>query len=355
MNSNTPMLPPGQQLAAPGKWPLVGESEPWEPDRPWVLRLEGLVERPQQWSLEQLRSMVPVDRRIDIHCVTRWSRLQQSFRGILLSSLLAECKPQSAARFISFIARSPRQHSTSLPLSVALELDTLLALEADNQPLDPLHGGPLRVVVPKRYFYKSLKWVERVEILAEDRLGYWEAEAGYHNEADPWKEQRYVASSISKQKLRELLTTRDFSNQELLSLELAGHSLPNLVAQDAKLRNADFSRADLRGARFDGTNLTNARFCSADLRNAQLRDADLEGCDFSGADLRHADLRESSMFGATFATSPSTAGSSVADDSGQNSQRLEAIVDATTRIDPASIAQLVPEQAEFLKVRLGLN
>ena len=96
-------------------------------------------------------------------------------------------------------------------------------------------------------------------------------------------------------------------------------------------------------------------FRSADLRNAQLRDADLEGCDFSGADLRHADLRESSMFGATFVTSPIAAGSRATSGSSENSQRLEALVDATTRIDLASIAQLVPEQADFLKGRLGLS
>src|SRR5207237_2164781 len=134
--------------------------------------------------------------------VTRWSKPAVPFVGISLADLLSVCKPQSAARFVRFVSYSGRSHDTSLPLADALALETLVAWEADGRPLAADHGGAVRVVVPGRYFYKSLKWLRAIELLEHDRLGFWEREAGYHNEADPWREQRYIAPSLSRLDVR---------------------------------------------------------------------------------------------------------------------------------------------------------
>lgn len=336
---NPTSLPPGQRLAAPGKWPVVGEREPRTDTRPWMLNVHGLVDKPRSWSLDELRQFAWVEQTVDIHCVTRWSRPAMRFRGIPLQSLLESCAPHSTAKFISFVARSVRAHSTSLEISTALKAKTLVALECDGQPLPLQHGGPIRPIVPERYFYKSVKWLESIELLEQDRLGYWESEAGYHNEGDPWREQRYVVSDVPRPKLQELLRRRSFAGENLLSLELQGHDLANLDATGAILRNADFRHCKLRGATFTGANLTNSRFMNADLRDSQLNNADLEGCDFSGADLRGADLRGSSLFGADF--------TAIANPLAPAQSSMTSI-NSTTQFDLTSIEQLVPEQAAFV-------
>src|SRR5262245_40557525 len=204
-----PQLPPNQRLAAPGKWPVVGERQPAD-GGPWTVEISGLVARPATLSLGELSELPQAERLIDIHCVTRWSKLACRFGGVPLLALVDQAGPLSDAKFVSFAARSPRQHSTSLPWDVVRRLDPLVALHYEGQPLASEHGGPVRVVVPGLYFYKSLKWLARVELLAEDRLGYWEGQAGYHNEADPWREQRYMAPAISRAEALKLLKRRDF-------------------------------------------------------------------------------------------------------------------------------------------------
>lgn len=342
------MLPPGQQLAAPHKWPTVGERAPALGPEPWSLTLEGCVESVCCWTIDQLRAIPQVERVEDIHCVTRWSKLAVPFRGLSLAHLLAEARPLPTARFVSLVARSDRGHSTSLPLQDALELDTLLALEAYGQPLAVEHGGPLRVVVPHRYFYKSLKWLARIELLADDRLGYWEREAGYHNNADPWFEQRFIASRLSRAEVARLIAGRDFSHRELLGIEAAGHDLQQLNARGAQLRNADFRHCNLARARFDGANLSNARLQGANLSKASLYGADVEGVDFSGADLRGADLRRVSLLGATFVGESSAASLSSTDAAAGAGAQL----DASTRIDSSAIEQLTPLQADYVRQTL---
>lgn len=344
-SSQTP-LPPGQQLVAPGKWPVVGERSPRTPDGPWSVSISGEAERHLSWSLEQLRELPQVTRRIDIHCVTRWSRLQMEFTGVPLSKLLDACAPASSARYVSFVAHSERAHSTSLPLSVLRDVDAIVAFHADGQPLSTEHGGPVRVVVPGRYFYKSLKWLTRIELTTEDRLGYWESHAGYHNSADPWREERFLASLLDARTVRELLASRDFSGLDLRGLSAGGLDLRGLKATGAKLRDAHFERTDLRQSCFDGTNLSGAHLQLADLREATFQAdatgqvADLEGADFSGADLRGAKLIGASLFGATFSS---------CDASG--TQQLSSLVDETTQIDRVSLASLeaTPAQREFLR------
>ena len=339
-----PHLPPRQHLAARGKWPLVGEKLPRSSNEPWTVTLDGLVARGVVWSLEELRKLPQVERIIDIHCVTRWSMPGARFGGVPLSVLLDLARPLPAASFVNFVARSERNHSTSLPLQTALELNALVALNWEGKPIETAHGGPVRVIVPERYFYKSLKWLERIELLAEDRLGYWEGEAGYHNEADPWKEQRYVAAGLDPRVVRQLLAGRNISGHSLMGLSAERTDLSGLDARGSLLRNADFRHAGLESARFDGANLSNAHLEFADLRNASFgsyagKAADVEGASFQGADLRGTDLAGASLFGATFWD-------------GVSGDLPAARIDSTTRIDAAGIEQLAPLQREFLEAAL---
>ncbi len=248
--SQSPRLPPNQQLIRTGRWPVVGESSPRLDDSPWQLEVVGCVQEPRCFSLPDLANAGLVDRLIDIHCVTRWSKFDCQFRGLPLRNILTEETIGAEARFVSFVARSDRQHSSSLPLNTALELDCLLAVEAEGQPLAPEHGGPLRLIVPEKYFYKSVKWLERIELLTEDRLGYWEADAGYHNEADPWLEQRYVAATISKQLAAKLLATRDFSARDLLGLSAADRDLTGLVGSEGDIASCRFPSLHPAGREF---------------------------------------------------------------------------------------------------------
>ena len=330
-------LPPGQQLVAAGKWPTVGEKLPRADDRPWRVTVTGEVDTPLDLSLDELISLPQVEQTIDIHCVTRWSKLGVRFAGVSLATIVEHCGARPAARYVSFVARSERSHSTSLPLAEAIGLGALLALTVDGQPLPIERGGPVRVVTPGRYFYKSLKWLESIEFLPHDRLGHWEHSAGYHNTADPWLEQRYVAPDLSRAEAARILVARDVTGRELRSIDAAGRDLTGLVARGAILRDADFRGCALAGACFDGANLTNAHFAGADLRQATFRDADLEGADLAAADLRGADLRGARLFGASFCQID-TAGQSI----------TGARVDDQTRCEPGALEDLTPAQQLYL-------
>ncbi len=331
------MLPPGQQLAAADRWQIIGERQPRASDAPWSLTIAGLIERPQCWSLEQIQAMPQVTQAIDIHCVTRWSKLGMRWTGVPLEDLLSQAGPTPEAGFISLVARSDRNHNTSLKLADAISLGALVALSCDGQPLDSSHGGPIRLVLSDRYFYKSLKWLERIELLEHDQLGFWEATAGYHNGANPWGEERYLTSDLDRRETARLLASRDVSDRELRGFDAAGRSLANFQARQAILRDSNFERAELTGSCFADANLSNARFANADLRNVSFAGADLEGADFIAADLRGADFRGAALTAATF----------VSADWPRAGFRA-AIFDAQTRIDLAALDQLMPQQAEFL-------
>ena len=342
-------LPPNQHLAAPTKWPYVGESESRQSDEPWTVSVAGLVEKPQTWSLDELFELPQIEQTVDIHCVTRWSKLGAKFRGVPLKTLIEIARPKLGAAFVSFVARSERDHSTSLPLSDALALETLVAFEYEGEPLEMTHGGPVRTIVPDRYFYKSLKWLEQIELLAEDRLGYWEDGIGYHNVADPWQEQRFIASNLKLAETRKLIEQRDFSNRDLRGIQCEKRDLAGLNARNAALRDAQFERADLTESCFVGANLSNAHFegaklCSAKFAEVGCKSADAEGANFCGADLRAADLRGVSLFGATFfPLSP-------------RDPWGPAFFDKWTRIDEAAIATLgaTPEQESYVRGVLSL-
>ena len=340
-------LPPRQQLVARGKWPPVGERAPRVSDEPWSVTIAGEVAHPRRFDLTELKAFPHVERQVDIHCVTRWSKLGAPFRGVALEALLAAAQPLVTAKFISFVARSARNHSTSLPLADALSLGTLVVWESEGRPLEEVHGGPVRTVVPGRYFFKSLKWLERIELLSEDRLGYWEAEAGYHNEADPWLDQRYMAPSLTASQMRAALASRDFSGHDLRSIDARQRDLSDLAARNAILRDADFRGCNLQRACFDGANLSNAHLDDADLRQATFLGGDLEGASFCGADLRGADLSGASIFGASFCAE-GDAEASTGNAVGHSATSRLAILDATSRIDEASLAQLTPAQLTFV-------
>lgn len=180
-------LPPGQhwvgelvEYSAGGR-PAIDEAA-------WRLRVDGVVERPLEFDLDGFRALPHVDAIRDFHCVTTWSVRDCRWRGVRLSDLLkmANPNPEAAHVFVECYGG----YSTNFPLSVATLPDLLLADEYQRKPLPHMFGGPVRLVVPSLYAYKSAKWVNRVILLDGEKLGYWER-YGYSNRADPWKEQRW--------------------------------------------------------------------------------------------------------------------------------------------------------------------
>lgn len=330
-------LPPNQQLIRSTRWPVVGEKRPRHEDRPWELSLLGLVRHPCRWSLAELQCLPAVELAIDVHCVTRWSRLGMRFRGIPLQALMQLVAVDASARFVSFMARSERMHSTSLTMEHARHSDILLAWEAEGVPLSEEHGGPLRCVVSGKYFYKSVKWVESIEFLAEDRLGYWERETGYHNQADPWREERYLAPTLTKAEAARLLAARDFQGLDLRGIVGDRLVLDGLRASAAKLRDASFRSSQLQRADFTDANLSNAHLEGANLRDAIFHRADLEGANFAGAILCNCDFRGASLFGTSFAS---------VHENGTLSDAAE--FSPGTIFDRSSIAALTDEQQEFV-------
>ena len=326
-------LPPHQALVAEGKWPIIGEAAPRESEEPWTLTLSGLVAQEKIWSLEELRRRPQIERVVDIHCVTRWSKLGARFSGLSLRSLLSDCDLHSSAAFLSFRARSEAGHHSSLKLSDIEGLDPMLALSYEGRALEKGHGGPLRLVVEGRYFYKSVKWVEAIEVLAEDRLGTWEGGSGYHNLGDPWLEQRYMVSGLTRDEMQTALKTGDLSGREILSLFADNFEFEQLNAKESLLRNASFRGARLYGARFQGCNLCNSHFQKAQLRGASFVDADLEGANFEGADIRGVDFRGARLFGASFCR----------EDGGG-----EALLDEQTIIEESQLTVMSEVQKQFL-------
>lgn len=299
-------LPPGQTATL--KFPLVGEREP-SPEAldlsTWHLLVEGMVEQPLRLTHPDVLALPQAELVADIHCVTSWSHLGMRLAGTPLSVLLERARPRPAARFVRFEAYSPRRHDTSIPLALALA-DTWLIHSRDGEPLSPEHGFPLRTVTPSRYFYKSLKWVHRIELLAEDQLGYWERESDYHNVADPWPgDQRFVSGSLPPDKLKALKEATNFASfrgerKVILAADLRGWQPKARDLGNLHLKNCDLRDARLDGAQLEGANLSLSDLRGANLRGANLRNADLEGANFAGADLTGAVLRDTALSATKF-------------------------------------------------------
>lgn len=181
-------LPPGQHLTE--KWPVLHAGGlPTVDLATWRLRVFGAVEQEVELDWAEFDRLPRTARIEDIHCVTRWSRFDVRFEGVHWRELAARCRPLPSARFA--IAWAEHDFSANVPLEALADDDALLATHADGAPLTLEHGYPLRLVVPHRYFWKSAKWLRGIELSEVDRPGFWER-YGYHNGADPWKEERYA-------------------------------------------------------------------------------------------------------------------------------------------------------------------
>ena len=181
-------LPPGQYLTE--KWPVLHAGTVPETDlATWDFRVFGEVERPVTLTWNELQALPSTEITVDIHCVTRWSRFDTSFRGVHWRELAKLVEPRPIARFV--VAHAEQGFSSNVPLQAIEDEHALIAYEADGEPLTPDHGWPLRLVVPSRYFWKSAKWLRALELRTTDQPGFWER-YGYHNDAEYWKEERYA-------------------------------------------------------------------------------------------------------------------------------------------------------------------
>lgn len=154
----------------------------------WDFRVGGLVDSPVVMGWEEFNRLAMVTVTADFHCVTGWSRLDVAWEGVAFSTLASLARPAPEAQFV--LIHAEHGYTTNLPLSDLMQGDVLFALKLEGKPIDAEHGGPLRLVAPRKYAYKSAKWVRGIEFLKEDVPGYWEAR-GYSNTADPWAEDRY--------------------------------------------------------------------------------------------------------------------------------------------------------------------
>ncbi|MDG2094218.1 MAG: sulfite oxidase-like oxidoreductase [Phycisphaerales bacterium] len=182
--------PPGQSLTS--KWPVLHFGEvPDLQKRSWKLVIDGLCKNPLVLDWDSFMQLPQVEVACDIHCVTRWSRLDNRFIGVSTRAIIDLVEPSSEAKYVIQHADSDPdgKWTTNLPLHAFTSEDCLLAWSHDGSPLTPDHGGPVRTIVPQRYSWKGAKWIRRIELAAEDRPGFWELN-GYHNEGNPWLEER---------------------------------------------------------------------------------------------------------------------------------------------------------------------
>jgi DMSO/TMAO reductase YedYZ molybdopterin-dependent catalytic subunit len=300
----SPALPPGQIETE--RFPVVGERSPsrdLSDPSDWRVEVAGSVARPLTIDLAAFLARADQTLTFDIHCVTGWTRLGSTFTGMPLSRLLEEAGPLDEARFVSFDSYSQRDHHTSLPLSLADE-DCWLVHSFEGEPLGVEHGGPVRLVTPSRYFYKSIKWVKRVMLLAEDRLGWWEQDSSYHNNADPWPgDQRFTTGSIRPEQWRRFMVAPSYDKYRgrvMLGLDLRGWAPTSLELRRLYLKNCDLRGVSLPGADMRGSNLSLSDLRGADLSGADLSGSDLEGANFSGANLAGANLSDTALSATRF-------------------------------------------------------
>jgi DMSO/TMAO reductase YedYZ molybdopterin-dependent catalytic subunit len=307
-------VPPNQNLVRrKASWPVVGETTPRASNMPWTLEVSGAVEHSFSLELEELKAMPQVERVLDLHCVTRWSKLGCTFSGVRLIDVVTRAVPVPEASSMLLTARSERNHTSSLTLAEVQRFDPLIALSYEGGEIPTEHGGPIRIVTPGKYFYKSIKWLEKIEITMNHKLGYWEDGLGYHDHADPWEEERYVTGSIPPDLRQRMIETRRFGGRDLLSCVFDGEHLDGLDAHDAILRNTSFVNASLSKADFSGAKLINARLMHSNLREAQFNGTDAKGSDFRGADLTGADFSGSVLFGVNFCRSDGSDGAVLTD------------------------------------------
>ena len=185
--AHTKRLPPGQKLVT--NWPVLDLGlQPDVPTNEWRLTVDGLVENPIALSFEAYVKLPQSESVSDVHCVTQWSRFDNHWKGVASRDLIALVRPKAEARHVIF--HSHDGYTTNVAFDVFAADDVIIAHEWEGAPLAREHGGPVRIVIPRFYFWKSAKWVKRIEFSRDDKPGFWEVR-GYHNVGDPWKEERY--------------------------------------------------------------------------------------------------------------------------------------------------------------------
>ena len=183
-------LPPGQYFT--DRFPVlhVGDVPTYAADASdWSLTVGGLVGAPSTFSWDDLNALPAVDIVTDIHCVTKWSKFDTTWRGVRFRDVLAECGGALPSA-TNILETAEHGYTTNLPLADVLRDDAIVAFQFDGAPIEPVHGGPVRLVVPHLYFWKSAKWLRSIDLLDHDEPGFWERN-GYHDYGDPFREQRY--------------------------------------------------------------------------------------------------------------------------------------------------------------------
>ena len=180
-------LPKGQYLT--DRFPVlhVGDVPTYEPGE-WKLTISGLVDHPFTIGLDELQAMPSVSLTFDIHCVTKWSKFDTTWTGVRVRDLLARAGVQRRATHV--LEHAEYGYTTNLPLADISTDEAIVAYAYEGEPIEPIHGGPVRIVVPHLYFWKSAKWVRTIEVRDSDQAGFWERN-GYHMYGDPFREQRH--------------------------------------------------------------------------------------------------------------------------------------------------------------------
>ncbi|MBO8163486.1 MAG: sulfite oxidase-like oxidoreductase [Brevibacillus sp.] len=185
-------LPPGQVLTE--RFPILHEGEePVYDLNTWTLRVFGEVEEEKIFTYDQIMALPQTKMVCDIHCVTRWSKFDTEWEGVRFADLLHTLKVKPTARYVMIYG--DYDYEANLPLADLMRDDVMLAHAYAGKPLTEKHGWPLRLIVPHRYFWKSVKWVRGIQFMTEDRPGFWERN-GFHNEADPFLEQRFSGEEL---------------------------------------------------------------------------------------------------------------------------------------------------------------
>ena len=179
-------MPPGQYTVSDFPVLSAGPTPRVDPAG-WELAITGEVDDPPRWTWDELQALPQAEVTVDIHCVTKWSKLDTTWVGVSLDTLLAGV--ETAAEHV--LIHSYGGYTTNLPLADVLDGQAWIVHTYEGEPLDPEHGGPARLLVPHLYLWKSAKWVREIELLERDELGFWEG-YGYHAYGDPWREQRYA-------------------------------------------------------------------------------------------------------------------------------------------------------------------
>jgi DMSO/TMAO reductase YedYZ molybdopterin-dependent catalytic subunit len=190
-------LPPGQYTV--NTWPVLTAGRFTEVDvdhaDDWILEISGLVENPVTLTLKELKALNNTSENIDFHCVTTWSMLGTNWKGISWSDIEKLVKPSSEAKYVLQYSNDELGYTTGTDIEELRKPHVMIGFEHDGKPIPSQHGGPIRIINPNLYAYKSAKWLKKLEFLPAQKLGYWE-QLGYSEQADPWKEQRYTEDDV---------------------------------------------------------------------------------------------------------------------------------------------------------------